>query len=64
MVVYVPAYTFVLKHHARIENKVADALSHRALLLNVVSTKIIGFERLRDEYATCPDFSEIYQTLS
>ena len=45
-------YTFVLKHKAGIENKVADA-----------STEVIGFERLREEYDSCPDFGKIYVTL-
>ena len=53
-----------MKHHAGIENKVADALSRRALLLNSISTEVIGFERLKDEYKTCPDFKAIFQTLS
>ena len=61
---YIKSYTFILKHHARTENRVADALSHRALFLNAVSTEVIGFERLRDEYAACVDFSETYQALS
>ena len=30
----------------------------------IVSIEVIGFERLRDEYATCPNFSKIYQALS
>ena len=32
--------------------------------MNVVSAEVIGFERLRDEYAAYPDFSEIYLALS
>ena len=61
---FIQAYTFILKHHAGTENKVADALSHRALLLNSVSTEVIGFEKLKDEYETCPDFSIIFQALN
>ena len=34
------------------------------MFLNVVSIEVVGFEGLRDEYATYPDFSEIYQALS
>jgi len=60
---YIQAYTFVLKHHAGTENKVADALSRRSLLLGSVSTQVIGFDSLKDEYETCPDFGDIYQTL-
>ena len=61
---YIQAYTFVLKHRAGTENKVADALSHRALLLNSISTEVIGFERLKDEYEKCPDFKTIFQSLN
>ena len=32
--------------------------------MNVVSAKVVGFERLRDEYATCPNFNKIYLALS
>ena len=60
---YIQAYTFVLRHRAGTENKVADALSRRALLLNSISTEVVGFERLTDEYDNCPDFSEVYQAL-
>ena len=60
---FIQAYTFVLKHQAGTENKVADALSRRALLLNSVSTEVVGFERLKEGYETCPDFSEVYRAL-
>jgi len=53
-------YTFVLKHKAGIENKVADALSRRVMTLLTMSTEVIGFERLKEEYDSCPDFEKIY----
>ena len=56
-------YTFVLKHKASVENKVADALSRRVMTLVTMSTEVIGFERLREEYDSCPDFRKIYVTL-
>ena len=52
-------YTFVLKHKAGIENKVADALSQRVMTLVTMSAEVIGFERLREEYDSCPDFGKI-----
>jgi len=55
--------TFVLKHKAAIENKVAEALSRRITTLVTISIKVIGFERLREEYDSCPDFEKIYVTL-
>ena len=56
-------YTFVLKHKTGVENKVADALSRHVMILVVMSAKVIGFERLREEYDSCPNFGKIYVTL-
>jgi len=55
--------TFVLKHKTRVENKVADALSRRLMILVAISIKITGFERLKEGYESCPDFGERYITL-
>ncbi|XP_075640578.1 uncharacterized protein LOC142612363 [Castanea sativa] len=52
------------KQKAGVENKVADALSRRVSLLSVVSVKVTGFERLKDDYESCPDFRELYTSLS
>ena len=60
---YIQAYTFVLKHKSGKENQVADALSRRSLLLTIVSTKVVGFDRLKDEYKHCLNFSNIYQAV-
>ena len=56
-------YTFVLKHKAGVENKVADALNRCVMILLAMSTEVIGFQRLREEYESCPDFGEIYVAL-
>jgi len=56
-------YTFVLTHKARIENNVADALNRRAMTLVPMSAAVTRFERMRDEYESCPNFGEIYTTL-
>ena len=53
----------MLRHKAGVENKAADALSRRISLLVAMSVETIGFERIREEYATCPDFGEIYTLL-
>ena len=50
----------MLKHKAGIENKVADALSRSLTILVAVSTEVLGFDILKDDYETCPDFGEIY----
>jgi hypothetical protein len=39
---------------------VVDALSRRYVLLNIMSTTLIGFEYVKVLYANDFDFSEIY----
>jgi len=56
-------YTFVFKHKIGVENKDAEALSRRVMILVTMSAEVIGFERLRKEYDSCPDFGKIYVTL-
>ena len=53
----------MLKHKAGVENKVADALSRRLAILVDVSTEVLGFERLKDDYETFPDFGDVYTAL-
>ena len=56
-------YTFVLKHKMRVENKIADVLSWRVIILIAMSIEVTGFERLREEDELCPDFGEKYTML-
>jgi hypothetical protein len=60
---YLQAYSFVLKHRKGVENQAADALSCRNFLFSVMTVKVIGFERLKDEYDSCPDFKDIFLEL-
>ena len=53
----------MVKHRARVENKAVDALSRRVSLLLVMSVKVTGFEQLKDDYESCPDFRELYTSL-
>jgi len=62
--VFLQDYTYVLKHKAEVENRVADALSRRRALLSVMSTDVVGFEKIKDTYESCPDFENIYTILS
>ena len=57
---FLQEYTFVLKHQAGIENKPADALSRVALILNTMDVKVVGFDRLKNEYPSCTDFGIIF----
>ena len=45
-----------MKHRAGVENKAADAQSQKVSLLSIVSVKVTGFERLKNDYESCPDF--------
>ena len=53
-----------MKHKVGVENKATDALSRRVFLLSIMSVKVTGFERLKDDYESCPDFGELYTSLS
>ena len=53
-------YTFILKYCSRVDNKVADALSHVFTILHTIKNSIVDFESLRNEYSQCPDFDNIY----
>ena len=54
----------MVKHKAGVENKATDALRRRVSLPSVMSVKVIGFERLKDDYESCPNFGELYTSLS
>eukprot|EP00253_Pinus_taeda_P015482 PITA_15482 len=58
---YLQSFTFVLKHISGKANKMADALSRRALLLQESTIQALGFEHLKDLYQTNADFKESYE---
>jgi len=49
-------YPYTLKHTSGVKNKVADALSRRACVLKQLNAWVVGFERIKEEYVSCPDF--------
>ena len=42
-----------------VENKVVDAHSCRTYLLNQMSAEVVDFNKIKEEYKSCPDFGEI-----
>jgi hypothetical protein len=57
---YLQQFTFVLKHKAGSENRVADALSRRSHLLTSLTVTVTGFEEVKRCYPGDPDFGLIY----
>ncbi|GFZ15624.1 hypothetical protein Acr_25g0000330 [Actinidia rufa] len=51
-------------HRSGVENKAADTLSRRAFLLSLLDANVVGFERLKEDYESCPDFRDSYLALS
>eukprot|EP00253_Pinus_taeda_P006315 PITA_06315 len=58
---YLQSFTFVLKHISGQANKVANALSRRALLLQESGIQVMGFEYLKDLYQMDADFKEAFE---
>ena len=54
----------MIKHKARVENKVTDALSRHVSILVAINNEITGFERIKNDYESCPDFGEVYKLLA
>jgi len=53
-------YTYTFKHTSGVENKVADALSRHICVLKQLNAEVVSFERIKEEYVSCPDFGEIF----
>ncbi|GKV20583.1 hypothetical protein SLEP1_g30682 [Rubroshorea leprosula] len=61
---FLQAYPFLLKYKSGVQNRVADALSHRHALLTSLQMKVTGFEVIKELYEDDPDFSNIWQATS
>ena len=61
---FLQRYHFVVKHKAGVENKAANALSQRVSLTSIMSVKVTRFKRLKDNYESCPNFGDLYTSLS
>lgn len=57
---FIETFPYVIKYKKGKENVVADALSRRYVLLNSLEVKLLGFEQIKELYATDADFKETY----
>ena len=57
---FIETFPYVIKYKQGKENIVADALSRRYTLINTLSSKMLGFEFIRDLYVSDSDFSNVY----
>ncbi|XP_071920620.1 uncharacterized protein [Coffea arabica] len=62
-ITFIDSFTFVIKYKAGKTNVVADALSRRHTLITTLDAKLLGFEFLKEFYATDSDFGEIFNSL-
>ncbi|XP_071900987.1 uncharacterized protein [Coffea arabica] len=62
-ITFIDSFTFVIKYKTGKTNVVADALSRRYTLITTLDAKLLGFEFLKDLYATDSDFGEIFVSL-
>jgi len=61
---FIEQFPYVIKHKQGKSNLVADALSRRHTLLNVLNTRYLVFDHIKEIYKKDLDFSLIFQESS
>jgi hypothetical protein len=61
---FLQQYTFVLKHKARTQNRVADALSRKSCLIHTLTNAVTCFGDIKKHYQADPNFGTMYRELS
>jgi hypothetical protein len=60
---YLQQFTFVIKHKAGTQNRVADALSRRKNLLVDMRVKVLGFDSFQKLYVSDPFFAVVIEKI-
>ena len=60
-IAYLKDFTFVIRHKKGKDNAIADALSQRTHVLNIMKVQVLGFEQVKERYDECPDFRKIVE---
>jgi len=60
---YLQQFTFVIKHKAGTQNRVADALSRRKNLLVDMHVKVLGFDSFQKLYVSDPFFAIVIEKI-
>lgn len=57
---FIKIFSYIIKYKKGKNNIVSDALSHRYALLTTLSSKLLGFEYIKELYPNDNDFANIY----
>jgi hypothetical protein len=52
-----------MKHKCGVENTVVDVLGRQIMFLFMMIVQVTSFDRLKEEYESCPEFKETYIAL-
>ncbi|PKU82338.1 hypothetical protein MA16_Dca005343 [Dendrobium catenatum] len=58
---FLQRFSFTIQHKPGVDNKAADALSRKSILLTKLQTDLAGLEHLKELYAEDDDFSKIWK---